>query len=136
MECSFIIQKTTAQLATMQGCECLAQITTTLWQPCQLFQSRLCVGKLLHWFLWLVLWHTVAILQGSFNDKVNKLIFLYLKTRCRKNYTSNTMYIKLQKLSYSYKKLNKMHKNLIPTKLTTIPYNTYPYNTIKYKHTL
>ena len=27
-------------------------------------------------------------------------------------------------------------KFLIPTKLTTIPYNTKSYNTIKYKHTL
>ena len=43
-----------------------------------------------------------------------------------------------------YKKLNEIHKNLIPTKLTTKPYNaiqynktqTISYNTIKHKHTL
>ena len=32
------------------------------------------------------------------------------------------------------KKLNKIHENLIPTKLTTIPYSTNNYNIIKHKH--
>ena len=33
-------------------------------------------------------------------------------------------------------KRNKIHENLIPTKLTTIPYSTNYYNTVKQKHTL
>ena len=33
-------------------------------------------------------------------------------------------------------KLNQIYKNLMPTKLTTIQYNTKSYNTIKHKHTL
>ena len=34
------------------------------------------------------------------------------------------------------KKFNKIYENLIPTKLTAIPYSTNFYNTIKHKHTL
>ena len=34
------------------------------------------------------------------------------------------------------KKLNKIHENLIPTKLTTMPYSTNSYDTMKHKHTL
>ena len=33
------------------------------------------------------------------------------------------------------KKLNKIHKNLIPMKLKTMPYTKKCYNTIKHKHT-
>ena len=43
-----------------------------------------------------------------------------------KYYTLNTTYIKLHKLR---KKLDKIRKNLIPTKLTATPYNTKSYNT-------
>ena len=32
-------------------------------------------------------------------------------------------------------KLNKIYENLIPMKLTTIPYSTNSYYTIKHKHT-
>ena len=34
------------------------------------------------------------------------------------------------------KKLNEIRENLIPTKLTTIRYNTRSYTKIKHKHTL
>ena len=33
-------------------------------------------------------------------------------------------------------KLNEIHKNLIPMKLTTILYSTNTYNTIKHKYSL
>ena len=46
-----------------------------------------------------------------------------------------TTYVKLHKLIMD-KKFNKICKNLIPTKTTTIPYNTKGYNTIKPKRTL
>ena len=47
-----------------------------------------------------------------------------------KCYTLNTMYMKLHKLAIMDKKLSEIHKNLIPTKLTTIPCNTKSYNSI------
>ena len=43
----------------------------------------------------------------------------------------------MPKISYIMdKKLNKIHENLIPTKLTITQYNAKSYNTIKHKHTL
>ena len=48
-----------------------------------------------------------------FNYLQNKLIFLYLKTRCCKYYTSNTTHIKLHKLS-CIKNLTKSAKNWYP----------------------
>ena len=57
----------------------------------------------------------------------NKLIFLHQKSRCCKYYTLNTMYIKLHKIIMD-KKPNEIHKNLIPTKLSTIQYSTNCYN--------
>ena len=52
-----------------------------------------------------------------------KLIFLYLNIRHCKYYTLNAMYIKLL-LIFIDKKPNKIHENLILTKLRAIPYNT------------